>query len=580
MKATSPWQKHAPFILFMAALFLLAYYLDQHLSAFLPAFHAARILIQLALAATVIAILRNVVGIRAFGTFAPVIIAFSMLFSGLLVGLLLFGAVVLVLILTRSAIHGQHIQQSHRAAIMVLMVALVAILLTAFASRLGQPEIAFVLLFPVIITSWVADQFLTRVSQVGWGPPTRALLWTLLLVAVAYVVITQAWLVDLVITEPMSWPLIVLLNWSLGTRVKMRLSDRLRFRPLKRMEDVLLQGGVSATVLTITQRNREYVDRYNPPGVMGSLNKARAKALLMAEGIPVPENYALISTKEGMDEAVDVFLQTPTFVIKPASGYGGEGILVVTGRQGKLFVTSQGLLGLDDLVSHLRSLLEGDYNLEKGDEVLIEALLTPHEFVKPFAPKGVPDVRILGLLGHPVMAMLRLPTLESQGKANLHLGAVGVGVELATGTVRFGTWKGEIVSRHPDTGARLTGFEVPFWEQILEIASEAQQLSGLGFAGVDVVLDAQRGPLVLEVNRRPGLEIQKANGVGLLPRLRAIEEIPRREEPVQVRVLRAMELDRMGWASGGERRSEKSEDAEATLEDELRPVAPAGGSGR
>ncbi|MEE9593196.1 MAG: 7TM domain-containing protein, partial [Thermoplasmata archaeon] len=190
MQATSPWRKHAPFAIFMAALFLLAYYLDQNLNAFLPAFHSARILIQLALAATVIAVLRNVVGIKAFGTFTPVIIAFSMLFTGLLVGLLLFGAIILVIILTRSAIHGQRIQQSHRAAIMVLMVALVATLLTAYASRLGQPEIAFVLLFPVVITAWVADQFLMRVSKVGWGPPSKALLWTLLLVVAAYLVIT------------------------------------------------------------------------------------------------------------------------------------------------------------------------------------------------------------------------------------------------------------------------------------------------------------------------------------------------------------------------------------------------------
>ncbi|MFQ6013204.1 MAG: 7TM domain-containing protein, partial [Thermoplasmata archaeon] len=124
MKATSPWRKHAPFVLFVGGLFLLAYYLDQNLNAFLPAFHSARILIQLALAATIIAILRNVVGIKAFGTFAPVILAFSMLFTGLIVGLLLFGAVILVILLTRSAIHGQRIQQSHRAAIMVLMVAL------------------------------------------------------------------------------------------------------------------------------------------------------------------------------------------------------------------------------------------------------------------------------------------------------------------------------------------------------------------------------------------------------------------------------------------------------------------------
>lgn len=549
MKATPPWRKHAPFVLFLAGLFGLAYWMDQNLAVLLPALHSARILIQLALAATVIAILRNVVGIKAFGTFAPVIIAFSMLYTGLLVGLLLFAAVVFVLILTRGALHGQRIQQSHRAAIMVAVLALVATLLAAFAARLGQPDLAFVLLFPVVITTWVADSYLVKVSKVGWGPPTKALLWTLVLVAAAYVVIVQDWLVDGIMREPLSWPLLVLLNWSLGTRIQTRLSDKLRFGPLRRMEDVMLRGGVAETVLTIQARNRDYIDRHNPPEVLGSLNKARAKALLLAEGIPVPENYALISNREELERAVEVLLKANSFVIKPASGHGGEGIVMVRGREGNRFVTGGGLLSMDDLVAHMRNILDGDYHHDKADEILIEALVTPHQALRPIAPEGVPDLRVLCFRGYPVMAMTRLPTLESQGKANLHLGAVGAGVELSTGRIRFATWRGEIVTRHPDTGARLQGLQIPFWTAVLEVAAEAQRVSGLGFAGVDIVLDAQRGPVVLEVNRRPGLEIQKANGAGLLPRLRAVDAFPVPEEPAEVRVLRAMETDRLGWPS-------------------------------
>ncbi len=549
MKPKSPWRKHGPFVFFLGALFLLSYYVDQNLGQFLPALHSARILIQLALAATVIAILRNVVGIKAFGTFSPVIIALSILYTGLLLGLLLFTAVILVMILTRAALQGQRLQQSHRAAIMVLMVALAAILIAALASRLGQPEISFVLLFPVVITSWIADRYLQQVDKVGWGPPTKALFWTLFLVAAAYIVIVQDPLVDFITREPITWPLLVVLHWYLGTKLKIRMSERLRFGPLKRLEEVVLNGGLSETVLTINRRNRDFVERYNPPAAMGSLNKAKAKALLLSEGIPVPDNYLLVSRKEEMARAPEVFKRVSSFALKPADGYGGEGIVLVQGRDGDRYLTGDGSLTIDDLMQHLASILEGDYNGGRPDEALLEALVENHPALKAIAPWGVPDVRVLCFRGYPVMAMLRLPTRQSGGKANLHLGAVGAGVELATGEITFATWKGELVKRHPDTGANLVGYHVPFWEEVLEIACEAQRLSGLGFAGVDVVMDAQRGPLVLEVNRRPGLDIQKANGCGLLPRLKAIEALPGIEETFEVRVLRAREMDRFGWGT-------------------------------
>ncbi len=547
MRPISPWRKHAPFAVFLGALFLLSYYLHQNLSLLLPALYSARVLIQLALAASVIAILRNVVGIRAFGTFSPVIIALSMLYTGLPMGLLLFIGVMLVMILTRAALHGQRIQQSHRAAIMVLMVALVAILVATLGSRFGQPEASFVLLFPVVITSWVADRYLEQVDKVGWGSPTKALLWTILLVAAAYLVIVQDPLVDYFTREPLMWPLLVLLHWFLGTRVRMRVSEKLRFGPLKRLEEVVLNGGLSKTILTLNRRNRQYVDRYNPPEVMGSLNKSRAKALMLLEGIPVPDNYLLVSRKEEIAEASEVFLKAQSFALKPADGYGGEGIVIVHQREGDRYVTSGGLLRLEDLLQHLAAILEGDYNAGNPDEALVEALVETHPALRAIAVEGVPDIRVLCFRGYPIMAMLRLPTRQSDGKANLHLGAVGVGVGIGTGVITFATWKGELVERHPDTGTRLLGFHVPFWEEILEIACEAQRASGLGFAGVDVVLDARRGPLVLEVNRRPGLDIQKANGCGLVPRLEAIEALQVIEEPSQVRVLRAMEMDRRRW---------------------------------
>jgi hypothetical protein len=59
---------------------------------------------------------------------------------------------------------------------------------------------------------------------------------------------------------------------------------------------------------------------------------------------------------------------------------------------------------------------------------------------------------------------------------------------------------------------------------MLELAARSYELTGLGYQGIDIVLDRDKGPLLLELNARPGLAIQIANQAGLGPRLNAITE--------------------------------------------------------
>jgi hypothetical protein len=145
------------------------------------------------------------------------------------------------------------------------------------------------------------------------------------------------------------------------------------------------------------------------------------------------------------------------------------------------------------------------------------------------------------------MAMMRIPTIASGGKANIHLGAVAAGVRISTGVIFHSVWAGLPSPDHPDTGAPLLGKQIPSWDEILEVAAEAQQLTGIGYAGVDIALDSKRGPVVMEVNRRPGLEIQNANAAGLLRRLRMIEQLPHHELPVEERIKMVQKLDGEDW---------------------------------
>ena len=102
---------------------------------------------------------------------------------------------------------------------------------------------------------------------------------------------------------------------------------------------------------------------------------------------------------------------------------------------------------------------------------------------------------------------------------------MGAGVDMATGTTLTGVLGNEIVDEHPDTGALIEGLQIPGWDFILESAARGFDVTGLGYLGVDIVIDRERGPLILEMNARPGLNIQIANRTGLITRIERVNDV-------------------------------------------------------
>jgi alpha-L-glutamate ligase-like protein len=215
----------------------------------------------------------------------------------------------------------------------------------------------------------------------------------------------------------------------------------------------------------------------------------------------------------------------PSFVIKPTCGSGGKGVLVIDGRdaKGNYLKPSGAALTIGEVRHHVANILAGLFSLGgQRDRALVEYRVHPAKVLTAISHQGAPDVRVVMLHGYPVMAMLRAATRESDGRANLHQGALGIGIDLATGRTIRAVHHGRPVTRHPDLDVDLIGVQIPQWEHILEIAVTCQEMTGLGYLGVDVMVDEIRGPLMIEVNARPGLAIQMANGVGLMNRLEPV----------------------------------------------------------
>lgn len=281
-----------------------------------------------------------------------------------------------------------------------------------------------------------------------------------------------------------------------------------------------------AGVLGINGRNALYVLRYNQREYYPLVDdKLLTKQLAEKAGIAIPELYHTIEIERQIKELHSVLENHSSFVIKPAQGSGGDGIVIITGRRKGMYRKASGVLVSEaELSHHVSNILSGLYSLGgHPDKALIEYLVKFDPVFDQITYLGVPDIRIIIFLGVPVMAMVRLPTQLSDGKANLHQGAIGAGIDISTGKTLTAVWKNNIVAEHPDTGADITDVLVPYWDLMLHIASRCYELTGLGYQGVDIVLDKDKGPLVLELNARPGLNIQIANRCGLLPRLELIE---------------------------------------------------------
>lgn len=279
-------------------------------------------------------------------------------------------------------------------------------------------------------------------------------------------------------------------------------------------------------IMGINRRNADYVLKYNKRSLYPVVDdKIITKERAIAEGINVPEMYGIIETEKQIERLDSIIADRSDFVIKPAQGAGGDGILVIADRfEGRFRTISGKIITHEEIEYQISSILTGLYSLGgMRDRALIEYRVTPDPVFKSISYEGVPDIRIIVLMGYPVMGMLRLPTRQSSGKANLHQGAIGVGVDLASGITLQGTWLNEKISRHPDTTHLVAGVQLPEWQGFINLAARCYELSGLGYIGVDMVLDQDKGPLILELNARPGLNIQIANDSGLTKRAQTIE---------------------------------------------------------
>ncbi len=296
-----------------------------------------------------------------------------------------------------------------------------------------------------------------------------------------------------------------------------------------------------SSILGLNARNHLFQARYNKKKAKDIANsKLATKEFLNKYEIPAPTLHGVFSKPSDVPK-FDWGKLKDNFVIKPAEGYGGQGILIIKERvSGDEFMTiNRSKVGIDDLKLHVLDILEGHYSpRDLPGTAFIEERIATHPVFRRYSYQGTPDIRLLLFNRIPVMAMLRLPTAESNGKANLHQGAVGLGIDMATGKTTHGVWYDRIVRLIPGKNRRAEGLQIPSWEELLLMAVKIQQAfkGKLEYLAIDFFVDQEKGPLVVELTCKPGLSIQIANLRGLRRRLERVEglEVDTPEKGVRI----------------------------------------------
>ncbi len=492
------------------------------------------ILLMFPLCTLLITFLRNMIGIKTFGIFMPMLIAATCLYSGLLNGLLGFAVIVTIAAICHGILERMRVLKTARLAAVVTIVTLISLLGLSLADEKLRVEFGMLSMLPIVIISFISERVYQVISVQDWKQFWLTLGGTLLTIILCFSYMTSAMLQSAFSYYPALFLIILAAQLYIGQWSGLRLSELLRFKQVL--------SNAPNTLVGINQRNRELVYKLNDKKLLSlAADKLASKKALKKYDVPVAENLLECRESGDLELLSSVIQEHDSFVVKPNQGSQGNGIIVIShvrrhstgpelSRQGcdqqlnNIKLDQPVCMGagghpwsMDALKRHIQEILAGTFS-QTGlpDVAYIEPKIEQDSLLTNIAPGGLSDIRIVVINGIPVNAMLRMPTSQSSGKANLHQGAIGVAIDLKTGITTQARHQGKALTHHPDTQQSLINVTIPNWEFILDMTIRCYKAVPLGYLGVDICLDEKKGALVLEVNGRPGLEIQNVQGKGLM----------------------------------------------------------------
>lgn len=192
-----------------------------------------RILLLVPLGALVMCVVRNVIGIRTFGMFMPMLIALAMTSTGPLWGTAFLLLIVGAALLSRQWLRGLYLLLAARVAFVLTLVVLLMTVLIVLGHQAGLPAAAGVGAFPFVIMTMLVERISVSLEEEGVANTVRRAASTILAVYLTYAVIEWRTLQSLLVIYPELLLCILGLLIALGRYTGYRLTELFRFRDIR-----------------------------------------------------------------------------------------------------------------------------------------------------------------------------------------------------------------------------------------------------------------------------------------------------------------------------------------------------------
>ena len=316
-------------------------------------------------------------------------------------------------------------------------------------------------------------------------------------------------------------------------------------------------------ILGNNARNLLYIKKFNDKkGIRLANNKLQTKDFLVERGIPFAKTYGIISSRKELYEFDFSYLPKKNFVVKPNQWSKWQWVYIVKyieeeqseeiiiekpkktfqkiGEQirklffqkfedhhhhGKYQIWDE-ILTDQEFRRRLLDIIDGKFSMTLGwDKIIVEEKLIAGELFKDFCEYGLADIRVIVFNLVPVATMIRVPTKQSGGKANLAQWWLWFGIEVGSGKITSLLWKNKIRKmKFPKKFAHLQNKKIPYRNDILFLSSKVQYFVNLWYLALDRVI-TNEWPKLLEINARAGLEVQKVSNTKLQKVLNKIADL-------------------------------------------------------
>lgn len=184
------------------------------------------------LAILIIVIIRNIIGLKTMGTFTPMLIALSLVQTGLISGIISFTIILIIGMLIRGFLSKLNLLLVPRISAVVIFVILIMQFMTIIGHKFNLNIGLSAVFFPIIIMAWIIERASIIWEEDGATNATREIIFSVTTAIITYFVVSNEYIRHITYAFNEINIVILFVVMLLGTYTGYRLLELTRFAPL------------------------------------------------------------------------------------------------------------------------------------------------------------------------------------------------------------------------------------------------------------------------------------------------------------------------------------------------------------